>query len=156
MTTNDIKHWDHDRLLRELRDALEEAHPVPASVDEFAMSVQDLVRIDAHVAELIFDSLVDEVAGTRSVVPNREMTFSAPGVQMEVTVMAEGVRHLVGQLVPPQPAAIELFYHDERRETEADGLGRFTFEDVPSGPLSLRCTLNDEYSTVVQTQWVVL
>ncbi len=154
--THDIKHWDQDRLLAELKAALMEARPVPASVDEFALSVQDLVRIDAHLAELIFDSLVDEVAGTRGAVPNREMTFSAPGVQMEVSVMAEGIRHLVGQLVPPQPATVELFYHDERRETEADGLGRFTFEGVPGGLLSLRCTLGDEYSTVVQTQWIAM
>ena len=137
MTTNDITHWDHDRLLRELRDALEEAQPVPTSVDEFAMSVQDLVRIDAHVAELIFDSLVDEVAGTRGVVPNREMTFSAPGVQMEVSVMAEGIRHLVGQLVPPQPASIELFYHDERHafgRLRKDGR-RYVLEAIDGEPV---------------------
>ncbi len=156
MTKNDIQQWDRNRLLQELKIALTEADPVPASVDEFALSVQDLVHIDAHVAELIYDSLVDEVAGIRTQVPSREMTFSAPGVQMEVTVMAEGTRHLVGQLVPPQAATVELFYQDHKRQAEADGLGRFTFEDVPSGPLSLRCTLGDEGSTVVQTQWVVL
>ncbi len=148
--------WADEELLAELRQALEDALPVPAAVDEFAEAVFDLVGMPRHVAALVFDSRQEEPAGVRSSVGSREMSFRAPGVEIEVSVLAEGRRHLVGQLIPPQPATVEMICRDERREASADSLGRFTFDDVPVGPLSLRCVLGDDSATVVQTEWMVI
>ncbi len=152
--TSDTATWDDDRLLAEVRRALEHDMPVPAAVDEFATEVFDLADVARHVAELVFDSR--EAAGVRSAQGGREMSFRAPGVEIEVTVLAEGLRHLVGQLIPPQPATVELICRDERKTAEADRLGRFAFDDVPVGPISLRCILDDPASTVIQTEWMVI
>ncbi len=154
--TTDIATWDDNRLLAELRRALELDMPVPAAVDEFATEVFDLADVGRHVAELVFDSRETEGAGVRSAPAGREMSFRAPGVEIEVTVLAEGLRQLVGQLIPPQEATVELICRDERRTAEADRLGRFAFDNVPVGPLSLRCVLGDEAATVVQTEWMVV
>lgn len=151
-----ITQWDDDRLLAELKRAVELAMPVPAAVDEFAAEVFDLVDVPGHVAELVFDSRETERTGVRTAQPSREMSFRAPGVEVEVTVLAEGVRHVVGQLIPPQPATVELMCRDERRTAQADSLGRFTFDDVPAGPLSLRCVLGDDPANVIQTEWMVI
>ncbi len=154
--TTDIATWDDDRLLTEVRRAMEHDMPVPSAVDEFAAEVFDLADVARHVAELVFDSRETEGAGVRSAPSGLEMSFRAPGVEIEVTVLAEGLRHLVGQLIPPQPATVELIAREERREAQADSLGRFAFDDVPVGPLSLRCVLEDEASTVIQTEWMVV
>lgn len=153
---SNIATWDDNRLLVELRRALEHELPVPAAVDEFATEVFDLADVARHMAELVFDSRETERSGVRTAQAGREMWFRAPGVEIEVSVLAEGLRHLVGQLIPPQPATVELMCRDERRTAQADRLGRFTFDDVPVGPLSLRCVLDDDDATVIQTEWMVI
>lgn len=151
-----VMSWSEERLLAELKEAMRAARPVPAAVDEFAREIFDLVDVPGSVAELVFDSRETEPAGVRTAQPSREMSFRAPGVEIEVTVLAEGLRHVVGQLIPPQRATVELMLRDERRTAEADRLGRFSFDDVPAGPLSLQCVLEDDAATVVQTEWMVI
>ncbi len=151
-----ITEWDDERLLAELKRAVARTLPVPAAVDEFAAEVYDLADVPGNVAELVFDSRDEERSGVRTAQPSREMSFRAPGVEVEVTVLAEGLRQLVGQLIPPQPATVELMCRDVRTTVQADRLGRFVFDEVPEGPLSLRCVLDDDASTVVQTEWMII
>jgi hypothetical protein len=57
--------------------------------------------------------------------------------------------------VPPQTATVDLTSGDEVRSTQADKLGRFTFHEVPAGPIRLSCRL-DAGGQVVQTNWLVI
>ena len=149
--------WSDEQLLEELGATLDELDPVPAAATEFAKAAFTLRSIDAELAELVFDSATEELVGIRSAEAARQMTFRAPGIEIEVVVMDEGARRLVGQLVPPQSAEIELLYKgldtDEARTATADTLGRFTFLDVPAGPVSIRCTVD---GITVQTDWTIV
>ena len=147
-----------ERLLEELRLAIEEADPIPGSVDEFAAAIFDLVDVEGHVANLVWDSQSAPEAGVRSAaLADRAMTFQAPGVEIEITVLGEGRRRLVGQLVPPQAADIEIYHRlAVSAHTRSDSLGRFVFNDLPLGPLSLTCRLDDDGQTVVQTEWTIV
>lgn len=153
------KGWDmeamtDDELLAALGRALREADPVPGPVTEFAKAGFGWRTIDAELAELVFDSASEELVGVRSEDDTRQVTFRAPGVEIEVAVLAEGARRIIGQLVPPQQAEIELRYNGESRSTQSDHLGRFTFHEVPTGPISLRCDLGDNQT--VQTDWMIV
>lgn len=145
--------WSEEQLLAELGTTLDELDPVPAVATEFARAAFTWRSIDAELAELVFDSADDQLAGVRSAGGGRQMTFRAPGLEIEVVVMAEGARRLVGQLVPPQAAEIELLYQSEVRSATSDSLGRFTFLDVPVGPVSIRCTVE---GTTIQTDWMIV
>ncbi len=150
----DYSQMDDEALLELLGRALEAADPVPPHVTEYAKAGFGWRTIDAELAELVYDSAVDELVGVRSEGETRQVTFRAPGVEIEVAVVAEGTRRIVGQLVPPQTATIELRYGNDRHVTESDSLGRFTFHDVPAGPISLRCDLGGDQS--VQTDWLIV
>lgn len=153
----DTSHWSDDQLMAELGAALDAMDPVPSAVTEFAKAAFAWRTIDAELAELVFDSEGEQLAGVRSGAGARQMTFRAPGVEIEVVVMSEGARRLVGQLVPPQAATVELRYRDEVRSAKCDSLGRFTFQDVPVGPISIRCSIDDgDGNMVVQTDWMIV
>ena len=151
---DDYNAMDDDQLLEALGQALRETDPVPNAVTEFAKAGYGWRNLDAQLAELVFDSAVEELVGVRSESETREVTFRAPGVEIEVAVLSEDSRRIVGQLIPPQAADIELRYNGETRSTRSDHLGRFTFHDVPQGPISLRCDLGDDQT--VQTDWLIV
>ncbi len=152
--TRDYSAMDDDQLLEVLGRALRVADPVPAAVTEFAKAGFGWRDIDAELAELVFDSAVEDLVGVRSESDTREVTFRAPGVEIEVAVLSEDARRIVGQLVPPQSAEIELRYGGERRSAVSDDLGRFTFHGVPAGPISLRCVLVE--GQAIQTDWLIV
>jgi hypothetical protein len=148
---NDQDDRDVGRLLALLGTGLAAADPIPEWVSRGAAESVTWARIDAEVAELVFDSAVEEFAGVRSEAGPRLLSFRAPEIEVEVTV-EEGVRRLIGQVVPPQELDIELVGPEISAATRTDTLGRFTFDRVPEGPLSLRCLT---VGGVVQTQWMV-
>lgn len=153
-----MKHHDHqdEQLLHDVAAAISAADTVPESVIEAAKASFTWRTVDAELAELVFDSAADELVGVRSAADaTRQMTFRAPGVEIEVAVLSEGSRRIIGQLVPPQQAEIELRYGTETKRVISDKLGRFTLHDVPVGPISLRCVFGDDAS-VVQTDWMLL
>jgi hypothetical protein len=150
----DYNAMDDDQLLEVLGRALRVADPVPSAVTEFAKAGFAWRDIDAELAELVFDSATEELVGVRSESDTREVTFRAPGVEIEVAVLSEDARRIVGQLVPPQAVQIELRYGAERRSATSDDLGRFTFLDVPTGPISLRFVLGE--GQTIQTDWLIV
>ncbi|HEX9855342.1 MAG TPA: hypothetical protein VGC47_08515 [Acidimicrobiia bacterium] len=155
---NEVSNHDHtteDRLLAELAGALHDVDPVPDAVIEAAKVSYTWRTVDAELAELVYDSAAADLAGVRGGEGTRQVTFRAPGIEIEVAVVAEGARRIIGQLVPPQRASVELRFQSDSVTTESDDLGRFTFDEVPIGPISLRCTLGDGES-VVQTDWMLL
>lgn len=156
--TSDVNHQERqdEQLLRSVGAAIAAAEEVPASVIEAAKASFTWRTVDAELAELVFDSAAEELVGVRSTPDStRQMTFRAPGVEIEVAILSEGSRRIIGQLVPPQQAEIELRYGTETKRVQSDHLGRFALHDVPVGPISLRCIFGDDAS-VVQTDWMLL
>ncbi len=141
-----------DSLIADLRRGLAAVDAVPPAVLDAAKAVLTWRTIDAELAELTFDSAAErELAGVRSDGDEvRRLTFSSRTLTLEIEVHG-GVR-LVGQVVPPQRAALELRSPDGSLFTEADELGRFAF-DVPPGPSSLVCRAADEVT--ITTDWTL-
>ncbi len=144
-----------DRLFEELKAALEAADPIPDDVIAAAKAGFTWRTVDAELAELAFDSALEGVAGVRGPATERRLTFRTPHVQIELTVHTAGeLRHVVGQLVPAQTASVELRVEAARHQVDVDASGSFEFEDVPSGPVSVRCVLGD--GTTITTEWTAV
>jgi hypothetical protein len=147
-------------LLRQFRDLAGRADPVPAQVVEAARASLTWRRIDAELAELTYDMAIDSerLANVRGEEGPRALTFEAPDLTIEVEVARLGERRrLLGQIIPPQQAALELRHADGQVAVEADQLGRFTVQGFPGGPVSLRCRLAAAPAArVVETDWVVV
>ncbi|MDQ3468266.1 MAG: hypothetical protein M3487_00595 [Actinomycetota bacterium] len=141
-----------DELVELLGAALRAAEPVPERVVHAARGAWTWRTIDEELAELVFDSAL-ESSGVRSEDTARQLTFRAPGVEIEVMVVDGGGRRIVGQLVPPQEATVQLTTDGGVDEQLADGLGRFTFDSQGPGPvrLTVRTAGGD-----VSTEWVIL
>ena len=95
--------------------------------------------IDQELADLVFDSAI-ELTGVRDREGARQLTFQAPGLEIEVMVADPASRRLVGQLVPAQAATVRLEGTDDALEQESDRFGRFTFDGAPSGPVRFSVT----------------
>lgn len=149
-----------ERLFEEVHDLLRRTDPVPARVLTAARETLTWRAIDAELAELVYDSLLDsrESVGVRGDASPRLLTFEGEDVTIDVEVAVIGDRRrLLGQVVPGQPAGIEIRHGEGRHTVHADDLGRFRVEDVASGPVSLRCRLLDESApALIDTDWVAL
>lgn len=143
-----------DRLLEELQHALEVADPVPDDVLAAAKASFTWRTVDAELAELQFDSAVDELAGVRGDGGERQLTFRSGDVEIEVTVHGDRARRLTGQIVPPQPASVELRSEDAAIQVDADEYGGFQITNVPDGPVLIRITLED--GTSIATEATIL
>ncbi|WP_328676029.1 hypothetical protein [Streptomyces sp. NBC_00343] len=141
-----------DALLEEeLRQAAAILDPVPADLRQFAMDAYALYDLDARLAELTFDSLIDAIPVRGALDVPRMLTFTAGELSIDVEVTSEG---LMGQVMPPQPAGIEVLNGLQAlRPTTltADAMGRFTSETPPTGPFALRLRAGGE---VVVTEWL--
>ena len=72
-------------------------------------------------------------------------------IELEVT-SGPGRPALVGQLLPPKATTVELQVGTGEVDTvQADELGRFLIEPVPSGPVRLRMRHGE---SLVHTTWV--
>jgi hypothetical protein len=147
-------HINDDQLLEILARALDTADAVPEHALEAAREILSPTTFEAELAELVYDSADQPMAGVRGAETARQVTFRAPGVEIEIMVMAEGARRLIGQLVPPQSATVELRFDGQVRETGTDSLGRFQFADVPTGSIQLAVATEDGGRVI--TEWMVL
>ena len=114
---------------------IDEADPVPA--DALAVAVAaDLGSLDAELAELTFDSLLDERALTLRDADTdvRSLSFTAGETTIELDIADDAV---VGRVNPPVEAALDVVQAGRRRTVRTDGLGRFR-APVDPGPLRLR------------------
>ncbi len=152
-----------ERLLAELRAAASRLDPVPDAAVLAARSAFAWRTMDAELAELTADPLVDDetFAVVRGVDVPALLTFEAPGLTLEVEVATTGrSRRLLGQLVPPHPARVEVRHRGGRLEVAADEVGRFAVDDAPPGPLSLRCEVTGAAGAgpalVVETDWFLV
>jgi hypothetical protein len=152
----DLQPW-HEHLLAELRRLGQAADPVPPEVSFAARGSFAWRRIDAELAELTFDSALDEARATvRGGDAVRLLTFEAGQVSVEVEVTeVDGHRSMIGQLVPPQPAQVEVRAKPANQTVDADELGRFAVAGLEAGPTSIRCRLVGT-GQVIETGWLVL
>lgn len=148
--------WDDDdTLLAALGDVLR-ADP-PAEVIEAAKDLFTWRTVDAELAELTYDSLLDAApAAVRAIDQPRILTFEADGLAIDVEVDAGPTgRRLVGQLVPAQVVELELLGQDSAVSAVSDALGRFVVA-LPGARsrLGLRIRLAD--GRTVGSNWLML
>jgi hypothetical protein len=150
-----------DELIESLRAVAARVDPVPRALAGTARAGFELAAStnwDAELARLTYDSLLDDqdlrAVRARGV---RQLTFEGLHLTVELQVRAgrgDGPRELVGQLVPPQAARIEVRSTEGSIPVEAGTRGRFRFEAAQAGPMSLRCVGHDD--AVTHTEWVVI
>ena len=145
-------------LLTILRDVIEETDSVPAALVGAAQASFTWRTVDAELAELTSDSALD-TAAVRSTRAPRLLTFTAGETTLvvEVAPLAAGQdaeRRLVGQLVAPRPAQVEVRHSTGSFTVPADELGRFRAEPVPAGPISLACRFAAAGEPTIVTSWV--
>ena len=145
-------------LLMILRDMIEETDPVPAALVEAARASFTWRTVDAELAELTSDSALDP-ATVRSTRAPRLLTFTAGETTVVVEVAPltadpDAERRLLGQLVAPRPAQVEVRHGTGSFTVSADELGRFRAEPVPAGPISLACRFSPAGEPTIVTSWV--
>ncbi|KES09042.1 hypothetical protein BU52_03055 [Streptomyces toyocaensis] len=151
--TNDDTESDDDfdtgLLEEELRQAAAVLDPLPPALLQSAVDAYALHDLDARVAELTFDSLVDALPVRGATDAPRLLTFTAGEVMLDVEVTEQG---LIGQVLPPGPVRVELLGGPQPAAAlTADDMGRFTAGTAPSGPFALRLRTGDD---VVVTEWL--
>jgi hypothetical protein len=138
-----------DLLEEELRRAATILDPVPAELRRLAVEAFALHDLDARIAELTFDSVVDAIPVRGAVDASRMLTFRAGEVTVDVEVTGHG---LMGQVLPPRQALIEVLNGPQTSAPlVADDMGRFTGDAPPVGPFALRLRTGGE---VVVTEWL--
>jgi hypothetical protein len=148
---------DDDRLEEELRRLAARADPVPPELLDGAAGAFAWRDIDAELAELVFDSLLDTdaAAAVRGSPDRRLVSFEAGELAIDVEVTASGAgRTVMGQIVPPRRGQVDLRRPGETVTVEADELGRFRSGPLRPGPLSLRLRTADGGPVV--TDWLAL
>jgi len=153
---------DDVELEQELQRVVTQVDPVPPVLLEAAVGAFTWRTIDADLAELVFDSLVDhdEASLVRGTVQGRMLSFRASNLTIELEVTgADASRRLVGQLMPPQRGSVDIRQGDSVVTVEADELGRFVADALQAGPISLRCRLDSAMAIgqpPVVTDWIAI
>jgi hypothetical protein len=152
-------------LLADLRDALNRLDGPPADLMEAARHSLDWLDVDAAIAELVADSSVNAELAVRAAQPPRVLTFDADGATTLVVEILTGAqepgapprRRVVGQLLPPGDADVEVRASDgERVRVRSDSHGRFRATDVPDGIIAFSCRFDDPQRTPFVTRWTSL
>jgi hypothetical protein len=146
-----------DATFRRFHSLVLEKDPVPADVVSEARASVELRSIDDELAWLVYDSVTDDdlLAGVRSGArTGRQLSFEGDDLVLEMEM--SGARYLVGQVVPPQLAVVELRHRGGTTPVETDELGCFHFPSVPEGPVSFRCCPAEPPAHSVATSWITL
>ncbi len=126
--------------------------PMPERVVEAAKAAYTWRTIDAELATLSFDSAMAGTVGTRSGRATRELTFEADSGEVEVAVGTDGA--VVGQIVPPQRATVEVIGTDGSVTIDTDDEGRFLIDELPQGPVCFEIVTAAGHR--IRTDWIVL
>jgi len=148
-----------DELLAALGEALHRTEPVPADVVEAAKASFAWRTIDAELAALTFDSLVDADAlvGVRGGEGPRALTFERDDVVLDLEVTEHAsTRSLLGHVTPTPLDGVEVQQAGgQPRRQPADAHGRFHIADLVAGPFRLRCRFGSARPALV-TEWIVI
>lgn len=142
-----------EQIILSLGTALRAVDPVPPEVLEAAKAVYTWRTIDAELAELVGDTAVEALAVRGTHAP-RILTFAVGPLTLVIEVAEQrDRRRLLGQIVAPRSAEVELDHPGGAVTVAADELGRFRVEDFPTGPVRLSLRFPDDPGRVV-TSWV--
>lgn len=146
---------EDDQLLEALRQSLRARRAVPPAFIQAAQNAYAWHNIDAELALLTYDSTrqpglaVSVRSETASI---RALTFTSPHLTIELEV---GDHVVLGQIVPPQPATIQVRTRAGVAATiPADELGCFTIDEPPASQFRLHCHARD--GTGALTGWIAL
>ena len=131
--------WDDDdRLFEDLGATWRSAGPVAEAVLAAGDTAFAWRTVDAELATLSYDSLLDQALRRRGSAPiSRSLVFRGSTMSVDVE-LSDDV--LVGQLVPPTAGEVVLLgIAGELGRTRADELGSFTFAAPAHGPIRLLC-----------------
>jgi hypothetical protein len=152
-----LSELDDHELLARLAELLGDAE-APSWSAELAKASYGLRAVDAELATLTSDSRLSAGSGMRAAAAPRLAVFDAAGLSVEIEIEPaerHGSWRLVGQLAPAGPARIGIRRHDGAVSwTDADDRGRFSADQLPGGPLSLRCERSGQ--PVTDTEWIAL
>ena len=124
--------------------------PVPGEGRAAAQDAYSCRWVEANVAALVFDSLLD--GGAR--MGPRHLVFRGEGLTVEVDVAVD--RSVIGRLVPPSPTEVVLRWPGGSTPTRADERGCFSLPRVPRGPATLRFPARAGGGPgPVGTEWIV-
>ncbi|WP_432829020.1 hypothetical protein [Dactylosporangium sp. CA-092794] len=144
-------------MLSSLREIAGRRDPVPPAVLAAARASLAWRDPDAALAELVRDSLEQELTTVRGGRP-RMLTFGGAPVTITMGVTARGgVLDVVGELSPAVAARVVVEWPGGSLEARPDAEGRFRVGDVAPGPVRLRCEPAVAGAFVpVRTEWVQL
>ena len=98
----------------------------------------------------------EPLAGVRGIGGGpRQLTFQGPQLTIEVELDGPG-RELTCQVVPPQPATLEVRHGGGSLDAGADEFGTFYVPGLPGGAVSLRCVPLSGASRPIATSWVTV
>ena len=142
-------------LINLLGETLDEVDPVPADVSEFAKAAFDWRNIDGELANIEFDSSTEDVrSGVRSTATARMLSFVAGEWTIDIEYN-EHTRRLIGQVSIDHRCTIELHFAGGAVGAYSDELGRFDFDDVLPGPVSIVVRTPGDLH-IIKTEWTVL
>jgi hypothetical protein len=148
--------WDDDELLTRLAEAQQAAESVPREFIEAGKAAYAWRTIDAELAELVYDSAMEEVQLAGQIRAEqahlRALTFTTSDLTLEIEVTAEA---MLGQLVPPEAGEVEVITRAGKAQQEPiDDVGGFTIRPVPAGSFRLHCRTAS--GIFVATNWLNL
>ncbi len=151
-----IEALTREATLRRLASLARGVDPAPTCVSSEALAAYEWRSVDDELAALVYDSDRDEdaLAGIRSGGGSRHLTFEAPALLLEVEVTLGRRREIVCQVVPSQPARLEVRHERGTLPPESDSHGTFHVTSVPPGPVSIRCQPLAEGADAVATSWI--
>ena len=146
--------WDDEELLAALGEAMRVRQAVPEWFVETGKNAYAWHDIDAELAQLTYDSLVDRerAAAVRSEAASiRALTFTSARLSIELEVAKSS---LLGQIIPPRADTLEVHTTAGVTSSPADEIGCFVVEPIPNSPFRLRCRTDD--GADVLTGWITL
>jgi hypothetical protein len=146
--------WDDEQFLAALGEAMRAREAVPEWFVETGKNAYAWHNIDAELAQLTYDSLVDheQAAAVRSEAASiRALTFTSTRLSIELEVAESS---LLGQIIPPRAGTLEVHTTAGVTSSPVDEIGCFVVDPIPSSPFRLRCRTED--GADVLTGWITL
>lgn len=146
-----------DALVEVLRAGSGPLESVPPAVLEAAQSIFAQRADGDELAELAYDSLVDDDAEPMEDAVRRILRFRASDLSVELEVSAVGaLRSLTGRLSPRRSGTAEVHHAGGAVTVQVDQLGRFEAAELLAGPGRLKIRTSQSSGTTVATDWVLL
>lgn len=140
---------DHSALIARLGDAFEhELEPVPERLADVARSAFGWRRVDAELAELLFDSANEELVGIRGTASDRRsFRYAANEFVLRVHLTDDT---LIVMVEPPLEVDCRIVADGVTSEYRTDELGELAI-DVPELPMRVEVELP---SGTIVTPWI--